>query len=80
VAGQNAEEVRVRFQEGLATALEQADAAVSAFEAQAGLARQRFALYLSQLALLRTTGRWPLGGDAAAPENPAAPSEPEKTP
>ena len=59
VADQNAEEVRVRFGEGLATALEQADAAVSAFEAEAELARQRFALRLAQLSLLRALGRWP---------------------
>ena len=59
VAQQNAEEVRVRFGEGLATALEQADAAVSAFEAEAELARQRFALAISQLAVRRAIGSWP---------------------
>ncbi|MFN2386338.1 MAG: TolC family protein, partial [Thermoanaerobaculia bacterium] len=59
VAQQNAEEVRVRFGEGLATGLEQADAVVSAFEAEAELARQRFALRLAELSLLRSAGRWP---------------------
>ena len=59
VAEQNAEEVRVRFGEGLATGLEQADAVVSAFEAEAELARQRFALRLAELSLLQAVGRWP---------------------
>jgi outer membrane protein TolC len=75
VARQNEEEVRVRFQEGLATALEQADASVSAFEAEAVLAQQRFALYVAQLALLRTTGGWPLG--APPPTAPIMVPEPE---
>jgi len=73
VAEQNAEEVRVRFGEGLATALEQADAVVSAFEAEAELSRQRFALRLSQLALLRAVGRWPPSASPA----PSAPSVPD---
>lgn len=59
VAEQNAREVRVRYSEGLATALEQADATVSAFEAEAELARQRFALGIAQLSLSRALGRWP---------------------
>jgi outer membrane protein TolC len=59
VAEQNAREVRVRYSEGLATALEQADATVSAFEAAADLARQRFALGIAQLSLSRALGRWP---------------------
>ncbi len=63
VARQNEEEVRVRFGEGLATALEQADAIVSAFEADAELARQRFAVRVSQLSLVKALGRWP--GEAA---------------
>lgn len=59
MAEQNAREVRVRYSEGLATALEQADATVSAFEAEASLARQRFALGTAQLSLSRAMGRWP---------------------
>jgi outer membrane protein TolC len=70
VADQNAEEVRVRFGEGLATALEQADAAVSAFEAAAELARQRFALAISQFALRRAVGSWP--EESAGPDAPRA--------
>lgn len=70
VAEQNAREVRVRYSEGLATALEQADAAVSAFEAAADLARQRFALGIARLSLSRALGRWP----AATPALPE-PSE-----
>jgi outer membrane protein TolC len=60
VAEQNAREVRIRYSEGLATALEQADAAVSAFEAEAELARQRFALGIARLSLSRSLGRWPV--------------------
>lgn len=70
VADQNAEEVRVRFGEGLATALEQADAAVSAFEAAAELARQRFALAISQFALRRAVGSWP--EESVGPDAPKA--------
>ncbi|HEY3169622.1 MAG TPA: TolC family protein [Thermoanaerobaculia bacterium] len=66
VAEQNAREVRVRYSEGLATALEQADAAVAAFEAAAELARQRFALAISQLSLSRALGRWPAASPAIA--------------
>ncbi len=69
VAEQNSVEVRVRYAEGLATALEQADAAVSAFEAAAGLARQRFALGIAQLSLSQALGRWPAA--SPAPADPA---------
>ncbi len=65
VAAQNAEEVRERFGQGLATALEQADATVARFEADAQLARQGFAARTAQLALAQALGLWPL--DAAAP-------------
>ncbi len=73
VARQNEEEVRVRFGQGLATALEQADATVSAFEADAELARQRFARRVAQLSLLKALGRWPgdtttaVAGEAHSP-------------
>src|SRR5690606_22655855 len=50
VAGDNSEEVRERFQNGLATALEQADALVARFEAEAELERQRFAVARARLA------------------------------
>ncbi|HSE65237.1 MAG TPA: TolC family protein, partial [Thermoanaerobaculia bacterium] len=73
VADQNAREVRVRYSEGLATALEQADATVSAFEAAAELARQRFALGIARLSLSRALGRWP-AAVAAVPVEPAAPA------
>lgn len=73
VAAQNAEEVRERFGQGLATALEQADATVARFEADAQLARQGFAARTAQLALAQALGLWPL--DAAAPPltDPLAP-------
>jgi outer membrane protein TolC len=61
VARQNEEEVAERFANGLATALEQADANVSLFEAEAGLARQGFARWLAEQALQRALGTWPLG-------------------
>ena len=53
MARQNAEEVRERFIHGLATGLEQADALVSAFEAEAEMARQGFAVRIAHLALSR---------------------------
>ena len=65
VATQNAEEVRERFLNGLATALEQADALVGQFEADAALAREQFAVSLSRLALERAVGLWPAGLDAS---------------
>ena len=60
-AVQNAEEVRERFQNGLATALEQTDAQVSAFEAEVEVARQGFARDVADLALRRALGGWPAG-------------------
>lgn len=76
VAEQNAREVRVRYSEGLATALEQADATVSAFEADAELARQRFALGIAQLSLSRALGRWPAA--ATPPPESAGAGTPER--
>ena len=69
VAGQNAEEVRERFAHGLATALEQADATVAAFEADADAERARLARTLAELALRRALGAAPLDAidTAAAP-------------
>nr|MBP7589152.1 hypothetical protein [Thermoanaerobaculia bacterium] len=64
-ASQNAEEVRERFQNGLATALEQTDAQVSAFEAEVEVARQGFARDVADLALQRALGGWPGGGPGA---------------
>ena len=61
VARENAAEVRELFAQGLATALEQADANVSEFEAAAERARQRFVLRLAEIALLRAVGAWPQG-------------------
>lgn len=65
-AGQNAEEVRERFQNGLATGLEQADAQVSAFEAEVEVARQGFARDVADLALERALGGWPAGSEEFA--------------
>lgn len=76
VAEQNAREVRIRYSEGLATALEQADAAVSAFEAAADLARQRFALGIAQLSLSRALGRWPAA--STLPTDSAGGGSPER--
>lgn len=67
VAGDNAEEVRERFQNGLATALEQADALVARFEAEAEVERQRFAVARARLALERAVGLWPAAFEPAAP-------------
>ena len=59
VARQNAEEVHERYRQGLATALEQADALVAQFEAESDLARQGFAHAQARLALARAIGEWP---------------------
>jgi outer membrane protein TolC len=61
VAQQNAEETRIRFQQGLSTALEQADANVAEYEAQIELARGRFNQQQAQLTLDQVVGRWPAG-------------------
>ena len=63
VARQNAEEIQERFTVGLATALEQADALASGYEAEAELARQRLALHTARLSLTEALGRWPRTGD-----------------
>jgi outer membrane protein TolC len=66
VAAQNVEEVTERFQNGLASALEQTDAQVAAFEADAELARQGFASAVARLALEEALGGWPLPRPEAA--------------
>lgn len=70
-AAQNAEEVRERFQNGLATALEQTDAQVAEFEAEVEVARQGFARDVADLALQRALGGWPAG--AAFPASQETP-------
>jgi outer membrane protein TolC len=62
LARENADEVRARYGRGLATAIEQADAAVAEFEAGVELERQRFLLVRAQLDLRRAVGAWPLDG------------------
>lgn len=59
VAQKNEVEVRARFDRGLADALVQADAVQSTFEAEAELARQRFAQRVAEIDLLRAVGEWP---------------------
>ncbi len=59
VARENAEEVRARFQQGLATALEQADAAVAEYDAAQALASERFEASAATLRLTRAVGGWP---------------------
>jgi len=66
-ARQNAEEVRERYRAGLASALEQADAQVSEFEAEAELARQGFLRAIARLALERALGGEPIAA-ATVPE------------
>lgn len=69
VAQQNAEEIRIRFQQGLSTALEQADANVAEYEAQIELARSRFNHQQAQLTLDQVVGRWPVGQAPVPPES-----------
>jgi len=71
VARANANEIRERFQNGLASALEQADASVEQFEADAELVRQRYTRALARLALNRALGLWP--AEAARSETPQEP-------
>ncbi len=61
VAQENAKETAARFAQGLATALEQADATVAAFEADIELTRSRFAAQQATLTVEQALGRWPSG-------------------
>jgi outer membrane protein TolC len=67
VAHQNADEIGARFAQGLSTVLEQADAAVSSYEADVNLARSRFTAQQAQLTLGRILGRWPTADGAPLP-------------
>lgn len=60
LARANADEVRARYKQGLATALEDADAISSQFEAESGLVSSRLDQDRSRLAIRRLTGLWPL--------------------
>lgn len=60
LARANAEEIRARYKQGLATALEDADAISSQFEAESGLVSSRLDLQRSRLAIRRLAGMWPL--------------------
>jgi outer membrane protein TolC len=74
VADQNATEVRERFQQGLATGLELADALAERFSAAAEVARQGFARRVARLAMERALGSWPGGGRAPTPPAAAGPA------
>jgi outer membrane protein TolC len=63
VGRQNAEEVAVLYRQGLASALEVADANVRLFEAEVALARARYGLGLSLLSLRAALGLDPLGNE-----------------
>lgn len=65
-ARRNVELVADRVKAGLATAIEQADASTSAYQAATDVVRQRFALNLAQLRLLEALGRWPLEREPTA--------------
>jgi outer membrane protein TolC len=58
-AQRNRDETHTRFTSGLATAIEEADASVSAYEADAELTRARYALWQAHLAIRRAIGQWP---------------------
>jgi outer membrane protein len=78
-ARDNAFEVRERYSYGLATALEQADAAVELFEAETEVVRQRYTRSLARLALARALGLWPDGTDSAPDETAAQAASPSST-
>ncbi len=63
-AQRNQSETHARFINGLATAIEEADATASTYEASAELAGARYALWQAWLAINRTVGRWPSGTHA----------------
>lgn len=71
VAQDNANEIAIRFNQGLATALEQADANVAAFEADIEFARSRFAAQQATLILEQSLGRWPAGSSDPEKNKPA---------
>lgn len=60
IAQQNEEEVILRFEAGLATALEQADAITQRYEAEAQAVREAFERELEVLGLRAALGLWPL--------------------
>lgn len=59
LARANAEEVHARYKQGLATALEDADAISSQFEAESALVSARLAMARSRLTLRQLSGLWP---------------------
>jgi outer membrane protein TolC len=60
LAKANAEEVRARYKQGLATALEDADAISGQFEAESGLVAAQLQRARSRLDLRQLAGVWPL--------------------
>ena len=60
VARQNEEEIVLRFEAGLATALEQADAIAQRFAADAAAASEALQLQIQMLGLRAAMGLWPL--------------------
>ncbi len=60
LARANAEEVRARYKQGLATALEDADAISGQFEAESGLVAAQLQMARSRLDLRQLAGVWPL--------------------
>jgi outer membrane protein TolC len=67
IARKNNEEATVLYRQGLARALERADAQVRLFEAEVLLVRERYALAGAHLALRSATGLDPLGKEPAKP-------------
>jgi outer membrane protein TolC len=65
IGRQNAEEITVLYRQGLATALQVADANVRLFEAEVALAQARYGLGLSLLNLRAARGLDPLEGEVA---------------
>lgn len=59
VAEENREEVEARFRQGLASALEETDAATAAFAASVGLEQARFEAAQAALSVARAAGGWP---------------------
>ncbi len=70
VATANAVDVGARFREGLATALELADANSGQFEAEIDQVRQQLSLANAKLRLRQVLGWWPLGAAETKAELP----------
>lgn len=67
LARDNARQVKLLFEGGLNTALQQVDANAAVFQAQTDRARQALQVSLAELKILEEAGAWPPGGEGNGP-------------